>query len=68
MICRADKTIESWEIYNIKEYDSACKGKSALIAAPVRKIRAESSTMLKRISACLFNNFHICWIALNILQ
>jgi hypothetical protein len=55
--CRIDKSVAEWELQYTGDFDTCGKGKSALLAALVRNVRAETAVVHDKLAACLFNDF-----------
>ena len=58
MSCRCDLSVKHWEEANRQEYDSACKGSSAITSALIRNLQAEVAHWLGKQSAAVFNDYH----------
>ena len=57
MVSRADTTVDEWQRNNLTKYDTAQKGRSALVGATIRNLKAETAVMCGDTVACLFNDF-----------
>ena len=55
-LCRSDSTVACWEVEHIAHFDTAGKGKSALVALSVRNLKAEVGNVLNFIVVGAFND------------
>ncbi len=58
MCLRHDTSARDREVKNKHEYDSACIGSSALLAALFRNLEMEIAWWLEELSAVIFNDYH----------
>ncbi len=61
VVCRTDETVTKWELEHTADFDTAGKGKSALIAAAVRNVKAEVYVVFDEVTATFFNEIKKCF-------
>ena len=65
-LCRSDSTVACWEVEHIAHFDTAGKGKSALVALSVRNLKAEVGNVLNFIVVGAFNDIEKFFDSVNL--